>query len=290
MRLHLVDGTFELFRAHFGAPGAMSPNGTEVGATRGLLRSLFALLREPGVTHVAVAFDHVIESFRNRLFAGYKTGEGLPPELLAQFPLAEEGARALGVVVWPMVEFEADDALATAAARWRDAPGVEQVVICSPDKDLMQCVSGTRVVSFDRIRRKTTDESGVIEKFGVPPDSIPDLLALVGDDADGIPGVPRWGAKSAAAVLAHYRTIEAIPEREGEWGVTVRGAAALAEQLRQHREAARLYRTLATLRTDVPLDESLDALQWRGAHRDALAAFCSAIGDERFAERVTTFV
>lgn len=290
MRLHLVDGTFELFRAHFGAPGALSPNGTEVGATRGLLRSLFALLREPGVTHVAVAFDHVIESFRNRLFAGYKTGDGLPPELLDQFPLAEEGARALGVVVWPMVEFEADDALATAAARWRDAPGVEQVVICSPDKDLMQCVSGTRVVSFDRIRRKTTDESGVIEKFGVPPDSIPDLLALVGDDADGIPGVPRWGAKSAAAVLAHYHTIEAIPEREGEWGVTVRGAAALAEQLRQHREAARLYRTLATLRTDVPLDESLDALQWRGAHREQLAAFCAAIGDERFAERVTTFV
>ncbi len=289
MRLHLVDGTFELFRAHFGAPGARSPNGAEVGATRGLLRSLFALLREPGVTHVAVAFDHVIESFRNRLFAGYKTGEGLPPELLAQFPLAEDAARALGVVVWPMVEFEADDALATAAARWREAPGVEQVVICSPDKDLMQCVRGTRVVSFDRIRRKTTDESGVIEKFGVPPDSIPDLLALVGDDADGIPGVPRWGAKSAGAVLAYYRTIDAIPDGEGEWGVTVRGAAALAEQLRQHREEARLYRTLATLRTDVPLDESLDALQWRGAHRDELAAFCAAIGDERFVERVTTF-
>lgn len=289
MRLHLVDGTFELFRAHFGAPGARSPNGMEVGATRGLLRSLFALLREPGVTHVAVAFDHVIESFRNRLYDGYKTGEGLPPELLAQFPIAEEAARALGVVVWPMVEFEADDALATAAERWRDAPGVEQVVICSPDKDLMQCVRGTRVVSFDRIRRKTTDERGVIEKFGVPPDSIPDLLALVGDDADGIPGVPRWGARSAGAVLAHYRTIEAIPDREEEWGVTVRGAAALAEQLRQHRDEARLYRTLATLRTDVPLDESLDALQWRGAHRNELAAFCASIGDERFVERVTTF-
>jgi 5'-3' exonuclease len=289
MRLHLVDGTFELFRAHFGAPSALSPNGTEVGATRGLLRSLLALLREPGVTHVAVAFDHVIESFRNRLFAGYKTGEGLPPELLAQFPLAEDAARALGVVVWPMVEFEADDALATAAARWWDAPNVDQVVICSPDKDLMQCVRGSRVVSFDRIRRKSTDEAGVIEKFGVPPRSIADLLALVGDDADGIPGVPRWGAKSAAAVLAHYHTIEAIPDREGEWGVAVRGAAALAEQLRQHREEARLYRTLATLRTDVPLEESLEALEWRGAHRDALIAFCSEIGDERFVERVSTF-
>ncbi|MBK7834097.1 MAG: flap endonuclease [Gemmatimonadetes bacterium] len=289
MRLHLVDGTFELFRAHFGAPGASSPNGMEVGATRGFLRSLLALLREPGVTHVAVAFDHVIESFRNRLYAGYKTGEGLPPELLAQFPLAEQAAQALGVVVWPMVEFEADDAIATAAARWSDAPGVEQVVICSPDKDLMQCVRGERVVALDRIRRKVTDEAGVVEKFGVTPSSIPDLLALVGDDADGIPGVPRWGAKSAGAVLAHYRSLDAIPDAEGEWGVSVRGAAALAEQLRQHREEVRLYRTLATLRTDVPLAESLDQLQWRGADREALAAFCATTGDERFLERVTTF-
>lgn len=289
MRLHLVDGTFELFRAHFGAPGASSPNGMEVGATRGFLRSLLALLREPGVTHVAVAFDHVIESFRNRLYAGYKTGEGLPPELLAQFPLAEQAAQALGVVVWPMVEFEADDAIATAAARWSDAPGVEQVVICSPDKDLMQCVRGERVVALDRIRRKVTDEAGVVEKFGVTPSSIPDLLALVGDDADGIPGVPRWGAKSAGTVLAHYRSLDAIPDAEGEWGVSVRGATALAEQLRQHREEARLYRTLATLRTDVPLAESLDQLQWRGADRESLAAFCAITGDERFLERVTTF-
>ena len=289
MRLHLVDGTFELFRAHFGAPGASSPNGMEVGATRGFLRSLLALLREPGVTHVAVAFDHVIESFRNRLYAGYKTGEGLPPELLTQFPLAEQAAQALGVVVWPMVEFEADDAIATAAARWSDAPGVEQVVICSPDKDLMQCVRGERVVALDRIRRKVTDEAGVVEKFGVSPSSIPDLLALVGDDADGIPGVPRWGAKSAGTVLAHYRSLDAIPDAEGEWGVSVRGATALAEQLRQHREEVRLYRTLATLRTDVPLAESLDQLQWRGADREALAAFCATTGDERFLERVTTF-
>jgi len=286
VKLHLVDGTFELFRAHFGAPPAVAPDGMPVGAVRGLLRSLHALAREDGVTHLAVAFDHVIESFRNRLFDGYKTGEGLPAELLAQFPLAEEGARALGLVVWPMVEFEADDAIATAAARWHDAPGVEQVIICSPDKDLAQCVRGTRVVTFDRIRRTTTDEPGVVAKFGVGPASVPDLLALVGDDADGIPGVPRWGAKSAAAVLAHYGSLDAIPDDPSAWGVSVRGAAALAEQLGTHREAARLYRTLATLRTDVPLAESLDDLAWRGADRATLPAFCTRIGDEKFAERV----
>ncbi|MCC6929034.1 MAG: hypothetical protein IT359_08610 [Gemmatimonadaceae bacterium] len=289
MRLHLVDGTFELFRAHFGAPSVLAPDGREVGATRALLRSLLVLLREPGVTHVGVAFDHVIESFRNRLFPDYKTGEGLPPELLAQFPLAESATRALGLVTWPMVEFEADDAIATAAARWSEAPGVEQVVICSPDKDLMQCVHGARVVALDRIRRKVTDEAGVVEKFGIPPSSIPDFLALVGDSADGIPGIPRWGAKSAAVVLAHYRTLDDIPDAEGAWGVTVRGAAALAEQLRTHRTEARLYRTLATLRTDVPLAESLDDLRWRGADRAALTAFCAAIGDERFLERVPLF-
>lgn len=286
VKLHLVDGTFELFRAHFGAPPAFASDGTPVGAVRGLLRSLHALLREDGVTHVAVAFDHVIESFRNRLFDGYKTGEGVPAELLAQFPLAEEGAHALGVVVWPMVEFEADDAIATAAARWHDAPGVEQVVICSPDKDLAQCVRGTRVVTFDRIRRTMTDEAGVVTRFGVGPSSVPDLLALVGDDADGIPGVPRWGARSAAALLAHYHALDAIPDDPSTWAVPVRGAAALAGQLRALREAARLYRTLATLRTDVPLAESLDDLAWRGADPDTLPAFCTRIGDAQFAARV----
>lgn len=286
MLIHLVDGTFELFRAHFGAPGAIAPDGREVGATRGILRSLHALLREDGVTHVAVAFDHVIESFRNRLFPGYKTGEGLPPELVAQFPLAEEAARALGVVVWPMVEFDADDAIATAASRWCELPEVDQVVICSPDKDLMQCVRGTRVVSFDRIRRKVTDEAGVVEKFGIPPASIPDLLALVGDDADGIPGIPRWGAKSAGAVLAHYGTLDAIPDDAAGWEVAVRGAEALAGQLRQHRKEAQLYKTLATLRTDVPLAEDVDALRWRGARRDALTTFCASIGDANFPDRV----
>ena len=286
MRLHLVDGTFELFRAHFGAPPALAPDGREVGATRGLLRSLLALLREDGVTHVAVAFDQVIESFRNGLFAGYKTAEGLPPELLAQFPLAESAARALGVVVWPMVDFEADDALATAAARWSDADGVEQVVICSPDKDLAQCVSERRVVMFDRIRRKETDEAGVLEKFGVAPSSIPDLLALVGDDADGIPGVPRWGSKSAATILKRYGLLDQIPDDPAAWDVPVRGAAALGDQLREHRDRARLYRTLATLRRDVPLTESLQDLEWRGAKRDELTAFCRTIGDEGFLERV----
>lgn len=286
MRIHLVDGTFELFRAHFGAPGAIAPDGREVGATRGLLRSLHALLREDGVTHVAVAFDHVIESFRNRLFPGYKSGEGLPPELVAQFPLAEDAARALGVVVWPMVEFEADDAIATAAARWHDAPGVEQVVICSPDKDLLQCVRGNKVVALDRIRRKVTDEAGVVERFGVSPSSIPDLLALVGDDADGIPGVPRWGAKSASAVLARYATLDAIPDDAAAWEVPVRGAAALAGQLREHRDDARLYKVLATLRIDVPLSEDVDVLRWQGALRGELPSLCASLGEASLPDRV----
>ena len=264
MKVHLVDGTFELFRAHFGAPPATAPDGRPVGAVRGLERSLRALLREDGVTHVAVAFDHVIESFRNDLFPGYKTGEGVPADLLAQFHPAEDAVRALGLVVWPMVEFEADDALATGAHRYAALPEVEQVVVCSPDKDLAQCVRGTRVVTSDRMRRRLFDEDGVKEKFGVAPASIPDWLALVGDDADGIPGVPRWGAKSAAVVLARYRSLEGIPDGEGLWDVAVRGAAALAASLRSHREEARLYRTLATLRTDVPLREDLDALRYRG--------------------------
>jgi 5'-3' exonuclease len=284
MRIHLVDGTYELFRAHYGAPGSEAP---EVGATRGILRSLLALLREPDVTHVACAFDHVIESFRNELFTGYKTSEGVPAELLAQFPLAERAAAALGLVVWPMVELEADDALATAAARWAVAPGVEQILICTPDKDMAQSVRGSRVVCFDRMRRRLMDEAGVVARFGVPPGSIPDWLALVGDSADGYPGVPRWGEKSAAAVLAVYGNLESIPDRESEWrGVTVRGAASLAASLREHRDEARLYRVLATLREDAPIAETLDDLLWRGAKRDELTAICREIGDDAFLERV----
>jgi 5'-3' exonuclease len=278
VKVHLVDGTWELFRAHFGAPPATGPGGREVGATRGLVRSLRLLLREDGVTHVAVAFDHVVESFRNQLYPGYKTAEGVPPELLAQFPLAEAAARALGLVTWPMVEFEADDALATAAARLAAHPEVEQVLICSPDKDLAQCVRGTRVVGFDRLRRRLLDEQGVVARFGVGPASIPDWLALVGDAADGFPGVPRWGAKSASAVLARYRHLEAIPDDPGLWDLAVRGAAALAASLHEHREAALLYRRLATVRQDVPLAEGLGDLAWRGERPELLEALRPELG------------
>jgi len=283
--VHLIDGTYELYRAHFGAPGSTAPDGMEVGATRGLVRSLQALLREPGVTHVAVAFDTVIESFRNRLFPGYKTGEGVPPELLAQFPLAEEATRALGLVTWPMVEFEADDALATGAARFAGAPGVERVLLCTPDKDLAQCVRGTRVVGFDRMRRRVLDEAGVVARFGVGPASIPDWLALVGDSADGIPGVPRFGEKSASAVLGRYLHLEAIPDDSARWEVPVRGAASLAASLAAHREASVLYRTLATVRTDVPLAEELEALRCTGPRPDLLAALAARLGDGRLAAR-----
>lgn len=285
MLVHLVDGTYELFRSYFGAPKALH-DGREVGATRGIMRSLLSLLREDGVTHVAVAFDTVIESFRNDLFPGYKTGEGVPEDLMSQFPLAERAAEALGLVVWRMVEFECDDALATFAARASTDPAVEQVVICSPDKDLTQCVRGSRIVCYDRLRRKMIDEAGVAEKFGVPPSSIPDWLALVGDDADGIPGVPRWGARSAATVLAHYGHVEAIPDEATKWKVNVRGAAALAESLRNHRIEVALYRTLATLRTDVPLAESVDDLRWRGAVRPALEAVCRETADDDLVGRI----
>jgi 5'-3' exonuclease len=286
MKVHLVDGTFELFRAFFGAPPARDTRGRPVGAVRGLLATLLSLLREPGVTHAACAFDHVIESFRNELFAGYKTGEGVDPDLLAQFHPAERAAAALGLVVWPMVEFETDDALATAAARLRDAPGVEQVVICSPDKDLSQCVVGSRVICRDRLRGTDRDEAGVVAKFGVPPASIPDWLALVGDSADGIPGIPGWGEKSAARVLARYGRLEAIPDDGTRWEVELRGRERLAAALRERREEAALYRRLATLRTDVPLAEGLAELEWRGARRRDLEALCREIGAEGLVNRV----
>jgi 5'-3' exonuclease len=286
VKVHLVDATYELFRAFFGAPPAFDAAGRPVGAVRGLLATLVSLLHEPGVTHVACAFDHVIESFRNDLFAGYKTSEEVAPELLAQFQPAERAATALGVVVWPMVEFEADDALATAAARLRDDPAVDQVVICSPDKDLSQCVVGTRVICRDRRRRLDRDEAGVVSRFGVPPASIPDWLALVGDAADGFPGVPGWGEKSASAVLARYLTIDAIPTEHALWGVDVRNPGRLATALRDHRVEAGLYRRLATLRTDVPLAEGLADLEWRGALRSDLEAVCLEIGYGELLERV----
>jgi 5'-3' exonuclease len=286
VKVHLVDATYELFRAFFGAPAASDAAGRPVGAVRGLLATLVSLLREPGVTHVACAFDHVIESFRNELFPGYKTSEGVAEELLAQFHPAERAAAALGVVVWPMVEFEADDALATAAARLRDDPGVGQVVICSPDKDLSQCVVGTRVICRDRRRRFDRDEAGVVSRFGVPPSAIPDWLSLVGDSADGIPGIPGWGEKSASAVLARYPTVDAIPDDPACWRVDVRNRDRLAAALREHRVEAALYRRLATLRTDVPLAEGLADLEWRGAPRRALEGVCFEIGYGELLERV----
>jgi len=283
--LHLVDGTYELFRAYFAVPSSKNTQGAEVGATRGLLRTVHSLLRTPGVTHVACAFDHVIESFRNRLFDGYKTGEGLPPELTSQFELAERATRALGVVTWPMVEFEADDALATAAWRHGADERVGRVWLCTPDKDLTQCVRGDRIVLFDRQRKIVLDDAAVKVKFGVPPESIPDYLALVGDAADGIPGVPRWGARSAGQLLAHYEHLERIPLDATAWQVKVRGADALARSLKEHFEQALLYRTLATLRADVPLEESLDDLAWRGPSAD-LTTLCEEIGETALLERL----
>jgi 5'-3' exonuclease len=286
MKIHLVDGTYELFRNYFGAPPKKGPDGREVGATVGLLKSLFMLVSTPGVTHVACAFDHVIESFRNDLFPGYKTGAGVEADLLAQFPLAERAVAALGIVVWPMVEFEADDALATAASRFRGQPGVEQVVICSPDKDLAQAVSGVSVVCWDRRRDIVLDDDGVLKKFGVRPHSIPDWLALVGDAADGLPGIPGWGAKSASAVLAHVDHLESIPEDPRRLGLPLGRASRLVESLADHREEAFLYRRLATLRDDVPLEEGLADLQWRGA-RAELNEVCRELGDEGLAKRIT---
>jgi 5'-3' exonuclease len=287
MQVHLVDGTYELFRAFYGAPSAVTGAGREVGATRALARTLMSLLAEPEVSHVAVAFDHVIESFRNDLFEGYKTGEGIDPHLFAQFGLAESITRALGIVVWPMIEFEADDGLATGAVRFAAEPTVTQVVLCSPDKDLAQCVSGNRIICRDRMRRKDLDADGVRTKFGVDPASIPDYLALVGDSADGIPGIPRWGAKSAAAVLSTYGHIEHIPDSVEDWTVSVRGAPALAENLAELREEAALYKRLATLRTDAPIEEPLDALRWQRPVVSELKALCVELEDDSIVERAT---
>ena len=290
MQIHLLDGTYELFRAFYGAPSAIGPLGNEVGAARALLRSLVAWLGTGRVTHLGVAFDTVIESFRNRLYAGYKTGEGIDPALWSQFPLAERVTRALGVVTWSMIEFEADDALASMAVRAAAEPSVERVFICTPDKDLSQCVVGERVVCLDRHRDVTLDEARVKAKFGVAPASIPDYLALVGDSADGIPGVPRWGAKSAGALLARFDKLEAIPRDPTRWGIPVRGALALAESLGGHENEVLLYRELATLRRDVPLEESVDDLRFTGPRWAELEALCDELGETRALERLREFV
>lgn len=277
MIVHLIDGTYELFRTFFGAPSALTSDGREVGATRALLRSFANFLREEEVTHVAVAFDTVIESFRNRMFEGYKTGEGIDPTLLSQFPLAERATRALGMVTWSMIEFEADDALATFAARAAKHEGVTQVRICSPDKDLCQCVIGERVVLYDRKKKIALGETGVVARLGVRPARVPALLGLVGDTADGIPGISRWGERSSAAVLSRYDSIAAIPDNAKEWSVSVRGADALARELAKAREQALLYEQLATLRLDVPLDETVEQLAWSGARMSELEALCEEL-------------
>src|SRR5271170_1508689 len=259
LNVHLIDGTYELFRHYYALPSARDSAGREVAAVRGVVASVLGMTGE-GATHVAVATDHVIESFRNELWPGYKTGEGIEPDLLAQFPLLEEVLSAAGMVVWPMVEFEADDALAAAAARAAQDARVDRVIICSPDKDLAQCVRGTRVVQLNRRTRVTFDEAGVVSKFGVSPASIPDYLALVGDAADGYPGLPRWGAKSSAAVLAKFEHLESIPADFREWHVNVASASALADTLARERDRAMLFRTLATLRTDIALFDDVDEL------------------------------
>ncbi len=264
MIVHVVDGTYELFRHFYALPPAQDADGREIAAVRGVLASIRALLRE-GATHVGVATDHVIESFRNGLWPGYKTGEGIDPNLLAQFPLLEEALVAAGIVVWPMVEFEADDALASAAAAAAADPRVERVIIATPDKDLAQCVRGTRVVQLNRRTRTFFDEAGVMAKFGVPPASIPDYLALVGDAADGFPGLPGWGAKSAAAVLARYGRLEAIPPDPRTWNVNVANAAKLAQTLERERDHAMLFRDLATLRTGIALFDDVEELRWTGS-------------------------
>lgn len=263
MKVHLVDGTYELFRHFYAMPPAKNHAGEEVAAVRGVMYSIRGLVRD-GATHIGVATDRVIESFRNDLWPGYKTGEGIDPLLWAQFPILEQGLEAWGLKLWPMVEFEADDALAAAAARAAADPRVEQVIICSPDKDLAQCVSGTRVVQLDRVRRVTRDEAGVVARFGVPPSSIPDYLALVGDSADGYPGLRGWGPKSAATVLARFGHIDAIPDDYAAWGFTITRGASLAATLAQERANARLFRELAVLRTDVPVFDSVDELEWKG--------------------------
>ncbi|MCC7383433.1 MAG: flap endonuclease [Deltaproteobacteria bacterium] len=287
MRLHVVDGTFELYRAHFSKrPEQRAPDGRDVKATLGLLSSLLTLLQDASerVTHLAVAFDNPIVSFRNALFEDYKSDAGVPPELRAQFDLVEEGVRALGVVVWSMDRYEADDALATAARRWRDE--VEQVRLLTPDKDLGQCLVDRRVVQVDRVRQREIDVAALEAQRGVRPESLPDYLALVGDSADGIPGIPGFGARTAATLLAEYPHLEQIPERAEDWRVAVRGAERLASTLAARRDDALLYRRLATLVEDVPLRESLADLEWRGASRRALGDFLERTGGAALLDRL----
>ena len=288
IRVHLLDATYELFRAHFAPrPPRLDPEGVNVTATIGVLENVLYLIRDEGVTHLGCASDHIIESWRNRRYAGYKTGAGVDPVLKRQFSLAEEALTALGVVVWPMVEWEADDALGTAAARWADDPAVERIVIMTPDKDMGQCVrEDGRVVQYDRRQQKLIDANAVREKFGCSPESIPDFLALVGDYADGIPGIPGWGKVSAGAVLTRYVHLEEIPASVSAWDVHVRGGATLAQSLRDNLADAVLFRELATLVTDVPLPETLEDMRWKGGHRAEFTAMAERLGAPGLVDRV----
>ena len=281
MNIYLVDGTYELFRHYYALPSAVDTDGHEVAAMRGVLTSVLGMIRG-GATHIAVATDHVIESFRNKLWRGYKTSAGVPRDLLAQFHPLEEALSAAGITVWPMIEFEADDALAAGAAAAARDKRVAQVIVCTPDKDLAQCVTGTRVVQLSRRTNITLDEAGVVQKFGVTPESIPDYLALVGDTADGYPGLPGWGAKSSAAVLAKFLHLESIPVDCRDWRVNAANASALAATLCQQREQALLFRTLATLRTDIKLFDDVDELRWSGPKPefDAISARLDAAKGE----------
>jgi 5'-3' exonuclease len=263
VKIHLVDGTYELFRHYYALPSHVNSDGQEVAATRGVVRSIFNMLRD-GASHIAVATDHIVESFRNDLWPDYKDGTGIEPDLFSQFGLLEDALRAAGIPVWAMVEYEADDGLGAGAAMATADDRVEQVLICTPDKDLAQCVSGTRIVQLDRRKRAVIDEQGVIEKYGVAPKSIPDYLALVGDDADGFPGLPGWGAKSSSVLLAHYGHIEEIPRSAEDWDVTVRGAARLAATLSEELELALLFRRIATIAVEAPVSDSVDELEWTG--------------------------
>jgi len=291
VQIHLVDATYELFRAHYAPrPAVLGTGGMPMSGVSGLVEQLLTLLRYEGATHIGCATDRVIESFRNDLYPGYKSSAGMPPELLAQFPIAEEAIEALGVVLWPMVEFEADDAIGAACRRFAADPGVERILICTPDKDMAQLVEGERIVLLDRRRRITYDDAGVRAKWGVAPTSIPDWLALVGDSSDGFPGLPGWGAKSAAAVLARYGHLEDIPEKAFAWDVArLRGGPVLAATLRERWDEALLYRSLARLRMaedGVPIPQrEADELAWRGTPRDAWQAFCDRWGLGHLRER-----
>jgi 5'-3' exonuclease len=285
MDVHLIDGTYELFRHFFAVPASKDVNGQEIGAVRGVLTSVLSMI-DRGATHLGVATDHVVESFRNDLYPGYKTSEGVAPELLSQFPVLEEALVAMGVLVWPMVEFEADDALASAAAKAAQDSRVKQVFICTPDKDLSQCVAGTRVVQLDRRRDLVRDEAGVVEKFGVKPASIPDYLALVGDSADGFPGIAGWGAKAAAQALSHYPHLEDIPKGWTAWHPSIKKGCSLSESLFADWQNALLYRALATLRLDVPVFDTVEDLRWRGPQSN-FPEFCQRMKAPDLLRRVT---